>query len=326
MKFALSFIVCLSFSLSAPAKVLQEGWYKVYLGNAHMGYLAHRYEFEEKSKQFRSTYFLKFNALGGNKTESMSAIASQTLKPLSYQFTNKEGDATKTIDATFKKDLMEGTIVSNGKSERIQKKLQKGTLLSSFLVYLMLQNPSGIKKNQNFSYNAIAEEDGTIYGGNVHIQDEEVILGQNTFKTINSFKGDQWISSITSDGVMLSARSPVMGIRTELSTRAEATKGFPGSDKTINSVFTQVPSDSFYNKYAMSMKSLEKPAVLPSTKDAQIKELVPAEEPPPSTINPEKQKQMSQGKGNDVGLPPGVAVPPGKGIKPPPTESKKPGQ
>lgn len=321
MRFASTLFICLIFSLSATAKVLQEGWYKVFIGAVHMGYLTHKYEFEEKTKQFRSTYFMKFNSLGGNKTESLVAISSQKLNPISYQFTNKEGDTTKTIDATFKKDLMEGTIVENGKSQKVQKKLQKGTLLSSFLVYLMLQNPSGIKKNANFSYNAIAEEDGTIYGGNVSVQAEEIVLGQNTFKTLNTFKGDQWISHITADGVMLSSRSPVLGIRTELTSRTEATKGFPNSDKTITSIFKEVPTDSFYNKYAMSMKSLEKPTPLPETKDAQIKEIVPQTETE-TGANPEKQKAMEAGKANDVGLPPKVAVPPGKGLTTPPTEGK----
>ncbi len=264
--FLFTILITIFFTISSQAKVLQEGWYKVYIGSSHMGYFVQRYDFDEKSKNFTSTYFFKTNALGGNITESLKATSNQKLSPIAYQFTNKTGETSKTIDIKFKKDMMEGTISTDGKIAKVQKKIEKGTFLSTFLIYLALQNQNGIKKGNNFSYNAVAEEDGVVYKGSLNIQSEEAFMGQAVFKALNNYKDTQWVNFITPDGVALTTKSPVQGIRTELASRPDATATFPQNEKILNSVFTTIPSDAFYKKIAASIpkpESKDQPKVVP---------------------------------------------------------------
>jgi hypothetical protein len=58
-------------SSSVHAEVLFEGYSKILSGDAPIGYVVSRYEFDGKKKQFISTYFIKT----GKGASSASAIA-----------------------------------------------------------------------------------------------------------------------------------------------------------------------------------------------------------------------------------------------------------
>lgn len=229
---------------SSPARgeILFEGYSKVLLDGVHVGYAVQRYEFDPKKKEFKTAYFLKTNHLAGNITESLQARASADFKPISYQFTELVGDKPRTIDAQFKGDTMTAKINQNGQTQTIQKKLPKGTFLSSFLAYVMLQGKEGIKTGAKYTYNAIAEEDANIYSGEAYVKGEETVNGIAAFKILNTYKGVQFVSYSTFKGEVIATRSPVQKVATELVAGIkEATAGFPVNSKTLTQVFGSFP-------------------------------------------------------------------------------------
>lgn len=226
----------------AGAEVLFEGYSKVLLDGVHVGYTIQRYEFDPKKKEFTTEYFLKTNKVGGNITESLKARASADFKPISYQFTELVEDKPRTIDAQFSGDMMTAKINHNGQTQTIQKKLPKGTFLSSFLAYVMLQGKDGIKTGAKYTYNAIAEEDAGLYSGEAFVKGEETVNGLNVFKILNTFKGVQFVSYSTFKGEVIATRSPVQKVSTELVANIqEATAGLPLNSKTLGQIFGQVP-------------------------------------------------------------------------------------
>jgi hypothetical protein len=230
----------------ARADILFEGYSKVLLDNVHVGYVVQRYEFDPKKKEFSTTYFLKTNAQAGNITESLKARADAGFKPIAYQYTELTGDSVRTIDATFKGDTMTAVIKDpkhpTQKEQTLHKTIPKGAFLSSFLGYVMLQGPEGIKKGAKYSYKAIAEEDGNLYSGEAYVSGEEVMNGVNAFKVLNTFKGAQFGSWVTHKGEVIATRSPVQKIATELAPSVqEATAGHSLNSNSLSILFGSVP-------------------------------------------------------------------------------------
>lgn len=212
------------------------------LDEKHVGYVVQRFEFDNKKKEFITAYYLKTNQLGGNITESLKARSSANLKPLSYQYTELTGDKGKTIDAKFNGETMTAEIVDGGKKQTVQKKIPKGSFLSSFLAYVMLQGKEGIKPGTKYSFQAIAEEDAGLYNGEAYIKGEETIDGIGAFKVMNTFKGAQFVSYCTYKGEIIATRSPVQRISTELVTGAkEATSGLQLNSNALVQLFGHVP-------------------------------------------------------------------------------------
>ncbi len=266
------------------AKTLQEGWYQILSGQQHVGYLVQRYEFDEKKKNFKFTSFMKTNALGGDVTESVTATASDGFEPISYQYTTLVGKSNKFIDASFKSGSMTAKITESGETKTIQEKLKKGTFLSYFLVYMILQNKSGLKSNVSFEYNAIAEEDAKSSKGFVDIKEMETVDGHETFKVFNRFKDIKSISNISPIGEVVRVRQPVSGLQLIAAPQAMATKGFPSSDKSLKSLFTTIPKDSHFSK--------PKSPAIPQVAPAKVDQLDSSSSP----------------------LPKGTTVPPGKSL------------
>ncbi len=226
----------------AGADVLYDGYSKILLDGQHVGFVILKYDFDVKKKEFSAEYFVKTDKRGGNVTESLRAKATETLKPISFQYTELAGDSTKTIDATFKGETMTAKVVENGKTQTLQKKAPKGTFLAIFLAYVMLQGKDGIKKGVKYNYQAIAEEDGGSYSGEAYIAGEEAILGINAFKVLNTFKGEQFVSYYTYKGEVIATRSPVKKMASELvANPTEATEGQVLNTKSLEQVFGTVP-------------------------------------------------------------------------------------
>jgi len=265
--------------LMARADLLFEGYSKVMLGDAHIGYAVQRYEFDPKKKEFTAISFLRTNQSGGNITESLRARSDAALKPLSFQYTSLVGGTGKTIDASFKNDQMTATVRDKGKPGTISKKIPKGAFLSSFLAYLMLQGKEGIKTGVKYGYQAIAEEDAAVYSGEAYVAGEETFAGLSTFKVLNTFKGAQFISFVTHKGEIIGTKSPVQRISTELVPSVkEATIGQPFNAGALTTLFGAVPAGS---ENAITRKS--KVVSAPSTT------ATPASTAPKETASSDKQ-------------------------------------
>ena len=223
------------------AETMFEGYYKIRLGGVPAGFIVQKYEFDNKKKQFFSTYYIKTNALAGNITESLKAVCNDKFEPVTYQYTSKTGESIKTIDATFKGNRMKA-LVSDGKmGNKIDREIPSGTFLSTFLAYMMLSR--GISNNKVYSYAAIAEEDGNVYNGKAMIQDTSKEFPFPTYKVLNEFKGTKFVSMMSEKGEVLGTKSPVQNIETELvKIPAEATHGFQIDTKSLRLLFGSIPT------------------------------------------------------------------------------------
>lgn len=241
-----SFLILLTLFLTVPigasADILFEGYSKILSSDQHIGYVISRYEFDAKKKQFISTYFLKTGKGPSEITESLKAVADSELAPISYSYTTLTGKDSKTIDAKFKGGTLSATINSNGKVERIEKKIPKGTFLSTFLVYLMLKSKDGLRSETNYEYQAVAEEDAAIYKGQALVGKEEVFNGFKVFKILNTFKDVKFLSYINERGEVLGTNALGQGITTELVTNpTEATSNLPYSANILKTIFGGIP-------------------------------------------------------------------------------------
>lgn len=236
----LPILLAFSAAMNVQADAIFEGYYKVISGGVSVGYVIQRYEYNAKKKQFKAISLLKTNTLGGNITESLVAKATNSFTPISYQYTGKTGDKLSTIDATFNKNVMKA-VVSDGKiANTVTKKLPKGTFLSTFLAYLMLNK--GYAVGKKFDYSAISEEDGEPYNGQAMVHSEVVAKGQKGFKILNKFKGVRFVAYINRKAEVIKTKSPLQQISTELvATPAEATKGHTVPHKIIRKLFGHIP-------------------------------------------------------------------------------------
>lgn len=244
--FALSFIlgiVIACISHIAKADILFEGYSKVLSGGVHIGYSIVRYEFDNKTKQFIATTFLKTNEFGGNLTESLKAYSTDDMKPLSYQYTTLIGKDTKIIDAKIEKNKLMASVKTGDKVEKISKDLPKGSFLSSFLAYVMLRSPTGFKADTKYDFQAIAEEDASITSGLALIKNQEDYNGLKAYKVLNEFKGSKYVSMVSDKGEVFSTKSPVQGISTELVAKpSEATQGLTVPAATLKTLFGNIPT------------------------------------------------------------------------------------
>lgn len=242
MRYALLFLSLVFFSINVWAKqTLFDGYYRLTLGNKPIGYMVQVYEYDDKKKTFHTTYFLKTNKLGGDIQESLKATSNNKFEPISYAYTSKSGKTVKTIDATFKGEIMK-LVITDGKMKRDETyKIPKGTFLSSFLGYLMLQK--GVSVNKKFAYKAVAEEEGNSYDGEAWVKEKTEHLGLPSFRILNKFKGSQFISFMSEKGEVLGTSSPENNLVSQLMpTPAEATKGFLVPNQTLNLLFGKVPT------------------------------------------------------------------------------------
>jgi hypothetical protein len=228
--------------VTAQADVLFEGYSKVYSGGAQVGFVSNRYEFDAKKKQFVSLSLLKTNALGGNITESLKAYAKEDMTPISYEYTTLVDGVPKLVDAKFTNGKILATIKQGDKISKVDKVMPRGTFLSTFLVYVMLKGPKGLTPELKYDYMAIAEEDADIVGGVAYIKNKETQNGLSVFKILNDFKGTKFISYVTSEGEVLSTKSPVQSISTELVPLSSmATNGMQMPTALMKNIFGDVP-------------------------------------------------------------------------------------
>ena len=292
------FVYSLNFSEKAHAannNIIFEGYYKILSGQTPIGYTVQQYLYDDKKKQFVSTYYIRTNMLGGGSQESVRAVSTNSFQPVGYQYTARQGKATQTIDATFKKlgkkIKMIATLRKGVQTQRLDKVLPKGSFLSTFVGYLMLQN--SYKVGTHLKYSAIAEEDGGIYSGEALVKEETSYKGQQVHRILNVFKGTKYISYVTLKGEVIYTKSPLQNLSTELvKTPAEATKGFKLDTKALTALFGRLPTGNInlYHPTAVAIKSPKsqtgKPVEVKKIPDATKKPLTKL----PLKSDPKKKK------------------------------------
>lgn len=224
------------------ADILFEGYSKVTSEQKHIGFTISRYEFNSKKNQFISTYFTKIGTGQGEVTESLKAVADSDLNPISYEYTQLAGTNTKTIDAKFNGLKFTGVITENGNSKKINKNIEKGTFLSTFLVYLILKSKTGLQSDTTYEYKAIAEEDGDVVSGKAVIGKLESFTGVSAYKVLNTFKDVPFISFVSERGEVIGTQADSHGIHTHLMAKpSEATQGFKINESVMKSLFGEIP-------------------------------------------------------------------------------------
>lgn len=291
LRICLTLLFAMVYAGTARGDVLFEGYAKVLSGEEHIGYVISRYEFDQKKKQFISTYLLKTGKGPSETTESLKAYADAELTPISYEYTSLAGKDSKLIDAKFKNGNLSAVVKNNGKISRIEKKIPKGTFLSTFLVYLMLKSKEGLKSETNYEYQAIAEEDAAIYKGQALVGKEENYNGFKAFKILNTFKDIKFLSYVNERGEVLGTNAMGQGIVTELvATPSEAIGSVPYSAAILKTLFGKVPEgESNVVSRQKKLKANEANAPAP-TKQLGV--------PPGQGIQLKGQPEKTEDKGN----------------------------
>lgn len=303
--YTLTLLILIFTSFSAKADILSEGWYKLLLGQQHIGYIVQRYELDTKKNQVVMTSFLRTNALGGDITESLQAFSTVGFEPISYQYSILKGKDATLIDAKFAKESATVKVTEKGETKTHKYKVPKGAFLSYYLGLVMTSyknakdpNDSGIKVGRAFNYKAIAEEDGQLADGSADVLGTEKINGHDTFRVRVKFKNIQSISFLTASAEVAQINQPISGHQVKVSTREEATRGFPSSEKSLKTLFGTIPKESALSK-----------VIADTTQTLTVQ--------PPNDL-PAKKKDAELGVEPDLKVDEGskILVPPGKGIKP----------
>ena len=233
------------FSPLLNAEILFDGYYKVTQFKKHIGFMVLRHEMDAKTKEFKTTSFMRLGKNGFDMTESYQAVSDINLYPTKLNYLAAEGKGTtKTIDVVFKKQKMTGTAVENGKKTKLNEKIPKGTFLSSALYYLMLKSKDGLKTDSKFDFSAITEEGPTIQTGTVAVEKKMVTQGTlQLLKIHNKFAGSEYDNLVTTKGEVVSAITPSTSIETELvKTSTEATEGIKMTAGMLEKIFGEVPA------------------------------------------------------------------------------------
>jgi hypothetical protein len=235
-------LVFLCFTSVAQAEILFEGYYKLTLGTAHIGYIIQRYELDSAAKTFSATHYVVTKTADASSIESLSAKANTKLEPLTYQYTHLDGKKSKAIDAIVKKNKLVLKIVENGKAQIKEIGLSDKVFFSTFLAHLMMKNPKGISVGNKFSYEAIAEEDGVIEKGEAYVKEQVVERGLTSFRTLNTFKNEQFVNWLNIRGESIKTHVPQLGLSADLVAEPkEAYKDMPFNESTIKLLFGKIP-------------------------------------------------------------------------------------
>ncbi len=280
MKFKL--IMLISFLINifrvANAQVLFEGYSKVTLSGQYIGFIIQRYEYNLQKKQFVSLSMSQYNEMANSVSESLVAYANEALEPISYVYNSATPTKSHTIEGKLEKGKLKIVTTSRqvtpeknkvfntekaGKSKQTIKgkdakdkpksnlneivnikeiPLPKGAFFSTFLAYVILRNPNGMKTSTEYIYKAVAEEDGNIYDGKAVIQSEESFKGLKVFKILNTYKGDSFITLTTSKGEMVASSAPQKTLSLELvSDPSSAIMGMSVSPDNLKLIFGDIP-------------------------------------------------------------------------------------
>lgn len=231
------------FTAFAQAEIIFEAYYKVNQFKKHIGFLVLRHELDDKTKNFKTTSFIKLSGGGFDMTESYQAVSDQQMTPLSLSYLAVDGKKTKTIDAKIKDLKLTGQVVEDGKKIKLNTSIPKGAFFSSALYYLMMQSKDGLKTDSKFDYIAITEEGPVAMNGSVAVDKKMVTMGsQQLLKISNKFAGSDYDNLVTTRGEVVTANTPATQIESEMvKTPEEALEGIKLSKGTLEKIFGKVP-------------------------------------------------------------------------------------
>lgn len=221
-----------------------DGYTKIIHNDRHVGYIIQRYEYDDEKKEYISTYYLKTKRKGEDIVESLKARASLGFKPLAYDFKSKKGKLERSISAIFTEDnKMKAKIIEpDGKVKVINEDVPKGIFLSTFLNYLIINNSKKIKEGTQFTYKAIAEENGEIYDGKALIKSSKKFKGTKIYKISNKFNDVSFESIISENGETVMTNVANKDISSKLVAKPnEAIKGFTINTKNLSFLFGNIP-------------------------------------------------------------------------------------
>jgi hypothetical protein len=243
-------LLVLTVQTFAHAEILFEGYYKVNQFKKHIGFLILRHEIDEKTKDFKTTSFIKLAKGGFDMTESYQAVSDSSLVPLSLNYLAVADKKTKTIEAKIKNMKMTGTVSEGGKKTKLDSTLPKGTFFSSALYYLMLQSKEGLKTGANFDYVALTEEGPVPLNGKVTVDKKMVTQGTSQLMKVNNqFAGSDYDNLVNSHGEVVSAITPATSIETELvKDPSEALEGIKVAKGTLEKIFGNLPEGKVNSK------------------------------------------------------------------------------
>lgn len=271
-KVHLGLIILTLFIYTGPlkAQVLFEGYSKITLSGQFLGFVIQKYEFDVQKKNFIATSLIKYNEAGGGITESLKAYANEALEPISYSYNLLGPTGAKTIDASFAKGTLTVKTTEKGKTTKKDIKLPKGSFFSSFLAYVILKNPQGLKTSSKYEYQAVAEEDGELYKGTATVQSEETYKGLRVFKILNDYKGAQFVSLTTDKGEMISTTAPQKSLSLELVAEpSQAMGGLSVGADNLKLLFGNIPEGK--------INALAGPAPMPKNSNTTV---IPTKEVP----------------------------------------------
>ena len=113
-------------SVAAYSNVLFEGYSRILSGGVPIGYTISRYEYLEKTKEFKGTHFVLTNALGGSISESYTTFSDENFSAKNYQYTFMSPTERKTIDVKKEKNKWVATIYSETAASDALTKSSKG--------------------------------------------------------------------------------------------------------------------------------------------------------------------------------------------------------
>lgn len=244
-------------TVEAPENLF-EGYYKILLGEKHIGYMITRFDYDTKQKQFIARTYQKIKTGSEEETQGLVAFSDDGFNPLKYEFTSslketaqvKTGGVakevvktkTRTIDAQFAKGKMTALFQEDGVKKNIKKDIPKGVFLSTFLTYLILKQPKGLSANLNINYSAIAEEDADIYSGKVTTGVAQKKNNLSVLEAKTEYKQNKFSAYVTDRGEVLGTNSTLNGVKSELVAQpSEATQNFELNTKALETIFGEVP-------------------------------------------------------------------------------------
>lgn len=215
---------------------------------------------------------------------------------------SKKNDKTKSTEKLKAADKTKSN--DNTKTTKREIQLPKGSFFSTFLAYVILKNPQGLKLNSKYEYQAVAEEDGGLYKGSATVQSEETFKGLHVFKILNVFKETQFTSLTTEKGEMIyTTASPDKSLVLELmADPSSAMGGLTVSSDNLRLLFGGIPEGK-----VNALLSTATPAAPTAPVD-------------PTSEAPSKLKKLEPQFPPDYPAKEKKGAPPGKGIQTKPGE------
>lgn len=237
---------------------------------------------------------------------------------------SKKNDKTKSMEKSKSADKAKSN--DNTKTTKREIQLPKGSFFSTFLAYVILKNPQGLKLNSKYEYQAVAEEDGGVYKGSATVQSEETFKGLHVFKILNEFKDAQFTSLTTDKGEMIyTTASPDKSLVLELMAEpSSAMGGLTVSSDNLRLLFGSIPEGkvnalsslpSAPASTSISNKATTMPSTTVLTSDSPMP-TAPTAAPVNSTSEaPSKLKKLEPQFPPDYPSKEKKGAPPGKGIQ-----------